>query len=249
MKKAGADVAVITTLGVISLLTVLPISTSAQGQSAVTDKIKGAFQSAYAATGTLAGWVIAEYPKGALILVNIPQADGVSFQQFVMNSVTGAWCNFVGVNALSWSLFDQLLYFGDVNGNVWQYDVSNDDNSAPINFIVLPAFSNFGTVGFKNFLMARPLYTGVDGGNPPLEARVDYDQSIPTGTQTIVPDGETPWGSPWDTSSWGPIVGAIAEWQSIEGTGVVGSVILSGLSRTALTLNHIDILLESGGIF
>lgn len=248
--KSGADVAVITTLGVVPLSAVLPISISGQGRAAVTDKIKGAFQAAALATGLLPGWQIIEYPRGALVIVNVPQADGVSFQQYVMNTVTGSWCNFESLNGLSWCLFGQNIYFGDTLGNVFEYDAGTTDNDNPIVGTALPAFSDFGTPGFKQFVMARPLYNALPGTAPPVAVRLDYDLTPPSGGQGTVPQGGSPWDtSPWDTSPWGATLTAISEWQSIEGIGQVGSVILQAASLTGLTLNHIDVIIQDGGMF
>lgn len=246
--KSGADVAVVTTLGVVALSTVLPISISGQGRSAVTDKIKGAFQTAYQQAGSIPGWQVIEYPKGALVVVNVPQSDETTIQQYVMNTVTGAWCNFVGLNALCWTLFGQNLFFGNAAGNVIQFDVSENDDGAPINGIAFPAFSAFKTAGFKRFLMARPLYTGALGISPPVELRVDYDVSPPSGAQQIIPSPLSPWGSPWN-SPWGAQTAAVSEWQCVEGIGQVGSIMIPVSSLSTLTVNHIDVLLEGGGMF
>lgn len=247
--KSGADVAVITTLGVVALSAILPISISGQGKAAVTDKIKGAFQTAYAVGGSIFGWDIVEYPRGALVIVNVPQPGGMNtYQQYVMNTVTGMWCNFTNLNAICWNLFDQNMHFGDANGNVNLFDFGQTDNDTPISGVCLPAFNDFGQPGNKRFLMARPLYTGAIGSDPPLELRVDYDVLFPTQSQTSIPSGGSPWGSPWG-SSWGPSIGAISDWQSVAGFGRVGSVILSISSNVGWTINHIDILAETGGLF
>lgn len=246
--KSGADLGVITQLGVLPLSAVLPISNAGQGRAAVTDKIKGAFQAAHRATGDMEGWQIIEYPQGALVIVNVPQADGVTFQQYVMNMQTGAWCNFVGINGLSWSLLEQNLFFGDTSGNVWQFDTGTTDNGNAIAGVVLPAFEEFGTSGFKRFLMARPLYNGPVGSNPPVVLRTEYDTTLPTSGQTIIPAGQSPWNSPW-YSPWGAAIGPISQWQGLEGIGQVGSLMLSVASYAGLTLNYIDVLVEPGGMF
>jgi hypothetical protein len=48
--------------------------------------------------------------------------------------------------------------------------------------------------------------------------------------------------------AWGPSTAALARWQSVQGIGQVGSVILSVTSQTPLTLNQIDILYAPGGV-
>ena len=236
--KSGADVAVLTTLGGVPLSAVLPISISDQEIAAVTDKIRGAFQSATAAQGALPGWQIVEFPQLAVIFVNVPQSDGVSFQQYVMATVNGSWCNFVDIPALSWSLFGNLLYFGDTVGNVYQFGVGQSDNGAGIQYAALPAFTAFATPGFfpipngfKQFLMARPFVVAQPGTVPPVQMRVDFDNSIPSLAETAAPESGSPWDtSPWDTSSWGAAPTAVALWQSVTGLGQFGSVLVAGAS-------------------
>lgn len=255
--KSGADVILMTVMGVIPLSSILPMSISAQGKFAVTDKIKGAFQSAVATSQALPGWQVVEYQKASIIIVNVPQSDGVTFQQYVMSTVTGSWCNFVNINALCWSLFGSSIFFGDASGNVYQFDVGTSDNGNAIPFVALPAFSAFSPPsyyvppsGFKRFLMARPFIVAQPGTAPPVSIRVDYDISAPILTQSTLPANSSPWGtSPWDTSSWGAAPTSIAVWQGLAGIGQVGAVLVAGYSLTSLTLNHIDVLVEEGGIF
>jgi hypothetical protein len=246
--KAGADVGVITSQGVVPLSTILAIDQSGQGRSAVTDKIKGAFASAYKGFGGLFGWQILEYPKGELLLVNVPQAGGTTSHQYVMNRATGAWCRFTGLNALALSLLSGELYFGTNGGTIHRLHANHDDNGVPVSGIVLPAFGDFGTPGAKQFKMAKPHFTAVAGTEPPVSVRVDYDRSPATVFSSAVPDAGSPWDtSPWDTSSWGPVPESLADWQSLEGIGRVGSVMIAVSSLNPLTLHHTDVIYEAGG--
>jgi hypothetical protein len=86
------------------------------------------------------------------------------------------------------------------------------------------------------------------GTDPPVVARVD-DTSVASLTSSFVPPFGSSWDvSDWDTSSWGPSTVPLARWQSVQGIGQVGSVILGITSQTPLTLNQIDILYEPGGV-
>lgn len=246
--KAGADVAIITSQGVLPMSTVLPAPESSKQQGAYTDRIKGAFNRAYTVGRSLYGWQLIEYPRGGIAIVNVPIASGEQFEQFVMNSLTGAWCKFDGIDAVCWSLSGDDLYFGDHEGNVCKYGTQFQDGDDPIEGLMLPAFSHFGVNVNKRFTMARPILQAADGSVVPVVVKVDYDTSETPTAIVDVPAGGSAWDvSPWDTSPWGPGIITMRKWQSLSGVGTVGSVMLNVSTRNQIRVNHIDILFEPGG--
>jgi hypothetical protein len=247
--KAGADVGLITSQGVLPLSGILPLATAATGRVAVTDRIRGAFAAAYRAGGGFNGWQVIEYPRGALMIVNVPTQSGSTSDQYVMNANTGAWCRFTGLDALAWSLLGDRIFFGHNTGTVFRFDVDHNDDGQAIRALAFPAFSAFGSQAKKRFTFARPLFSAAEGTEPPVVARVDYDTSAAALASSFVPSFGAAWDvSDWDTSAWGPSTVPLARWQSIQGLGQVGSVILGVTSQTPLTLNQIDILYEPGGV-
>lgn len=76
--KLGPDLGVLTSQGLVTLAGVLSTAEGRQGRSAVTDKISGAFTRAYRNAGTAGGWDVTEYPRGKLLVVNVPVVDGSS---------------------------------------------------------------------------------------------------------------------------------------------------------------------------
>lgn len=242
--QAGADVAILTETGILPLSSVLPLSLGQDEQVAITDKIRGAFQSAYRSSPNRFGWTVAEYPMGALLIVNVPQPDG-SFQQFVMNLLTQAWCSFTGLPAVCFGLIGDRLLFGTPDGRVCQYDVASSDNGTPIAFKCLPAFSDFKAPGRKRFTLARPLYTSALSYRAPVALRIDYDTTVPVLRQPVVPAGGAPWGSPWG-SPWGPVIKTVASWTGIRGDGLVASIFVSGATLNPFRLDKIDVQFEAG---
>lgn len=255
MLQAGADVAVLTETGLIPLSSELPLDTAQQEQAAITDKIRGAFQSAYQSGAALPGWAVQEYPMGGLVLVNVPKPDG-TFAQFVQNLLTSAWCSFSGLPATCWALLGDHLMFGTADGRVCQYDVGYADVlfpasapvAQPVSFKNLPAFSAFKTLGRKRFTMARPLYNSALGYRAPIALKVDYDISTTPLPQPPIMSGQTPWGAPWG-SPWGPIIAPVEKWTGLRGIGLVASVLVSGASLNPFRLDQIDIQFETGDSF
>jgi len=140
------------------------------------------------------------------------------------------------------------LYFGTNSGTIHRFHANYDDNGVPVSGIVLPAFGDFGTPRAKQFKMAKPHFTAVAGTEPPVTVRVDYDIAPATVFSSTVPDAGSPWDtSAWDSSSWGPSPQSLADWQSLEGIGRVGSVMIAVSSRNPITLHHTHVIYEPGG--
>lgn len=246
--KAGADLAILTQTGAVPLSSVLALSESQEDEVALSDKIRGAFQNAYALVGQAFGWELAEYPKGVLLIVNVPQSGG-TFQQFVMNVLTGAWCNFTGLNATTFSLLNDALIFGTSDGRVLQYDVNFQDSGQPISAICLPAFSGFKSLDKKRFLLARPLYFGALGYQPALRLAVEYDTARYLLPQGVIPSGGAVWGTAQWGTSWSAPVGQSSQWQGIRGVAQTASVLVNVVSNNPFRLDHIDVQFSTGGAF
>src|SRR5262249_37724949 len=142
----------------------LGTSPSGAGKSAITDKIVGAFRDSYRSAGTNHGWQLIEYPKQNLLVANVPIAERVTQHQYVMNTNTGAWCRFTGMNANCSALLGAALYFGGNNegagqtGVVYRYDSDYLDGASPVVATIQTAYSTFGTAANKLFTLARPLF-------------------------------------------------------------------------------------------
>src|SRR5262249_19875632 len=86
--QIGSDLGVLTSQGIVPFSGVLGQSQSGAGQSAISNKIVGAFKNAYINRGTLFGWQLIEYPKQNLLICNAPMTEAVEQNQFVMNTNT-----------------------------------------------------------------------------------------------------------------------------------------------------------------
>lgn len=244
--KIGADVAILTSAGALPLSAILSLTSTGAGQAAATDKIRGAFRSAYIGSGTTFGWQLIEYPKRGILLVNVP--DGTKYRQFAMNIQTGAWARLKDIEAICWGMKGDSIYFGDAAGKVRRWDVDNDDDGAAIIATAMPAFQNLDTPLRKQVTMARPLYSAIPGTNIPVQVKVDYDTTDAAFTYTTIIAPGSPWDtSPWDTSPWGAAIGPISVWQGAPGYGQVISPVMSVSSTSPVTLNQTDLMFHVGG--
>jgi hypothetical protein len=249
--KAGGDLGVLTSQGLVLLSTVLTSNVSGQSQYAITDKIAPTFRDAYEAAGSNFGWQVQEYPARNLILVNVPVAERVTQHQYVANVRTGAWCRFTNMNAGCWGLFNDGLYFGGNDGTVYKYTLDNfQDVGDPIQGVVQMAFQDYGTPANKRFIQARPLLQGPPGYAPQVTIKLDYDtslvapQSVPV--SSVGPDWDL---SDWDEEFWGVDAGPNLFWQDLVGIGRAGSVAFAVGSQGPMFFNQIDVVIETGGFY
>lgn len=249
--RVGADLGVLTSQGLVPLSQVLPLSESGAAQTAITDKISGAFQEMYRISGTAFGWQVVEYPKDSLAIVNVPVVERGASYQFVINTRTGAWCRFTGISAQCWGVSQGHLYFGGQTGSVWRYGVANADNGTNIVALLQSAYSDFGAPINKQFHMARPRFLAPQGYSPLVTIKTDYDTSPPSVTVIQAPTGGAQWDAPtslWDVTSWDPGAVPSLPWQSIQGIGMAGSIAFGVAAQSEITYNGADVVYETGGI-
>jgi hypothetical protein len=236
MMKYGADLAILTQDGVLPLSQVLPIDRSAADSRAITDSIRSAFTSAARNYGTSFTWQICDYPKDNWLFVNVPVSSTDFAHQYVMNTLTGAWCRFRGMKAYSWGLLGDDIYYGAANGNLFLADTGYSDDGTAITGDAWGAFSYFGSRGrLKQFKLIRPLLSTM--GSPTLAIGIvtDYDDTTPTGAVTL--SGSEPlWDTVfWDASFWGSESTIIKDWVGVTGVGTAAAVRLRMTTGSSLT--------------
>lgn len=203
MQKYGGDLLILTQDGVVPASKALAADRTSSAV-AVSDRISGAMGDAAELYGTNFGWEITQYPKGGALLVNVPIATN-SQQQYVMNTTTGAWCNFTGWGANTFEIHNDELYFGML-GEVRKAWTGTSDNGAVIVGEAVGAFDYFGTRnGLKQCRMIRPVL-GWDASPNELLIGVDADFVIaaPNGAIAVAPSTSGVWDSElWDVGIWG----------------------------------------------
>lgn len=247
--KAGADVLILTTDGAFPLSKAL-LTDRSQMQAAVTDKITNLITSDILQYSTNFGWQPIIHPTGNKMIINVPTVEGAISHQYVMNSITGAWCKFTGWNAACWELLGDKLYFGGTDG-VFEADTETDDNGSDVVSDVQQAFSNFGdNTAQKHFKMVRPIFVAQADVTPSLVMNVDYGTREPQGSPSYSSAGGSVWDvSPWDTSDWESGDVLIKKWQSVTGIGYSGGVrIKAASSGVKIRWQSLDIVYERGGV-
>jgi hypothetical protein len=223
--RFGTEVVLITVDGFVPLSKMLMVDRSSN-VNALSNKIDSAARLAIAGNPSTFGWCAMLYPTGNKLFINVPTAENETSYQFVMNTITGAWCRYMGWNANVFETVQDSLYFGGNDGTIYQGEFGSDDNGAAISGEMIPAFNYFGEkVRRKRFTQIRPTIIGTAGINVLLDLVTDLN--IPAAAKappTSVVAGLPRWDvSAWDTSPWTPSNYAISQWMGVGGEGFAAS--------------------------
>ncbi len=238
---------------VLTLDGLLPLAASLQSSRldprvALSDKIQNAISLASTTYGSTFGWQIFYFPRENMVWVNVPVQVG-SQQQYVMNTITRSWCNFTGMPANCWALFNNNPYFGGdgIVGRAWNGTFA--DNSTNINCSCLQAFNYFNARGTqKYFTRARPsIFTN---GQPAIGIGINVDFNVTSNTTPLnfSPVNTAIWDtSVWDVGLWGQDATITNNWQGITGIGYCGAIQLQSASM-GLTIQwaSTDVVYQGG---
>lgn len=224
--KYGASPLILTQSGIFPLESLLKAGEE-RSKFAVSYKIQHAFTKAANAGYAYDGWGMTSFPEHDMLLVNVPTSDIGHSEQFVMNTITKAWCRFQGWNARDFLSFGRSLYYSKGNsiyqcwlrdqdeyGSVQGVPTDGISQGTPITYTARQSFQGFGTASVKHPLSFMPLLesplghvavTGIDSNFivrdfPP--ATVDQDSGV------------MKWGiGQWGISRWGRGSGVESTWQ------------------------------------
>jgi hypothetical protein len=251
-QKYGGDLLLISQDGLLPMSSALQ-SDRLDPRVSLTNKIQYAVSNAVTSYGGNFGWDITYFPKQNLLFLNVPVNTGSGQQQYVMNTITQAWCNFTGWNANCFLLWKDLLYFGgnQVVCKAWD---TQADNGANIVADGKQAFNYCGAPGrVKRWTMMRP-YIITNGGTPGLQAaiNIDFDDSNPYLAANLnpTPTSNGIWGSGnWGTMLWGSPQNVQRQWQGVVGEGYSVAPRLKAVTN-GLTAQWMatDLVFEAGSI-
>lgn len=260
--KAGADILMITADGIIPLSQAM-LTDRSQLRIALSDKIVNLISNDVKSYANNFGWQIILHPIGNKIVVNTPKVENSTQYQYVMNTITGAWCTFGMVNTTSaWSadcfeLFNDVLYFaGSTGGVAYKAVFAADTGAADFGSIEIfatakPAFSYFKEPGVqKLFTMARPILALEGSIQAAISMNVDFNETIPNVNYISVGSAtSSPWDtSPWDVTPWGSDSTIIRNWQTTNGLGFSGCISMTTATTIALAWQSTDYVYQRGGI-
>ena len=247
--KYKGDLLIITQDGLFPLSGALQ-SSRLNPKVALTDKIQRATSDAVIAYGTNFGWCVTPFPRQDAIILNVPVNTNANQQQYVMNMITGAWCNFTGWYANCFEIYEDNLYFGGTNfiGKAW---TTYADAGQAIPTRALQAFSYFGAQAqLKRFTMMRPTFYGSSPPSVLGQINVDFDQSPATATLASASAIGGVWDTGvWDTALWGSGLDIYRQWQGANRVGYCGAPNLAtNTNSIELQWLSTDVVMEPGAI-
>lgn len=255
-ERMGSDVVLISRDGFLPLSRSL-LTDRAQMQDAISNKIEILVSNDVSRYGDNFGWQATLHPRGQKMIVNVPQTTGKQQYQYVMNTITGAWCRFTNWNANTFELMGDDLFFGSNLQNspnsafVARCDVGNSDNGAFIFGEVKTAFHYFGSLGYqKQVLMARPLLQTSGDLTIAIGMDMDFSDSFPEGMPTFSGVSGTKWNvAKWNTFPWGSDSEIKRDWQSVTGVGDAAAFHMRvANNKTALQWQAVQYTYRLGGI-
>lgn len=249
LMKYRGDILVLTNEGVFPLSSALNAS-RADPTVALTDKIRGPMRDAAADYKDNFGWNMVFYPQGSQFFLNVPLSTGANQEQYVMNTITGAWTRFSGIEANCWAVFNEELYFGG-NGIVAKYggEVFSDDE-LNINTDMKQAFTYLGAKGrLKTLKAIRPNFLADGAPSVELGFSVDFGDQAPTTSISFSTPNEGIWDTAtWDGANWGGL-GPFNDWQTV---GATGTSVALRMKTTTIDLDvryqSSDFIFEFGGV-
>ena len=248
IEKVGSDLIVTTQDGAISLTTFLPIDQVASTSMAMSTNIQNEFLASARSYGANFGWQSLHYPQGSYQLFNIPTSTTVALQ-YVINTQTGAWCQFTNQNAACWALYNGDLYFGAQDGGIiYKADTGLNDNATNIDWKIRPAFSYYGARGNqKLFTLCRPHFTTTGVPGFAIDLNIDFSSATPTS----IPSEPTIAGALWDVAKWDESYwtgeAQVANWVTVMGLGEAASPAIHGATKSiTIKFNSYDMIWQQG---
>lgn len=246
--KYRGDLVVITQDGLVALSSALEAS-RLNPKAALSNKIQSQISNATSTYSSNYGWQTIAFPKENMLLLNVPIQQGNIQEQYVMNTLSGAWCQFQGWYANCWELFNDHIYYGSNTfvGKAWD---TNSDNGTSITTAGFQAFNDFGIPVGKQFTMMRPTF--LTNGQPSIQGdiKTDFDLSAPSPNLSTAPIAGALWdAATWDSSLWADTLVTSRLWQGTSGIGKYGAPRISSMSLgIELEWVNTEIVYKQGGV-
>lgn len=236
--NVGADVMIVTAEDIVPLTTVLRGGFLGSGS-----KISGAVGVSARLHSESFGWQAIMHPEGRMLLINNPTAIG--YEQWVMNTITGAWSRFKDIEARSWGTLNRRLYFGGTGGVVYEFDENHEtDDGFAIDSVAVQAWSDLGLPHEKRIAACRPVIASEGTISYSIDIGFDFVTPLPSATTSVTSDG-SPWDtSPWDTSPWSPENIVLSEWSMCSGKGQMISTSLRVNAKQDISWLRTDFRVE-----
>ena len=223
--KYGARPLIITTSGLLEMQLSLTQDKSQLEATSYTARIYNAMTESATSYRSNFGWQAISYPRSNMLLLNIPTSTNTAIQ-YVQNVLTGSWCEFEGWNAYCLENFNDRLYMGTTDGQIFLLDEGSSDYGTDISAVGQTAYSDFGSKGkVKRWTMLKALVQASGSNRPSIGISSDFVETFNLSTLTSASSNEIIWGAfTWGSETWPQGAAAISDWTSSQQLGTWGSI-------------------------
>lgn len=252
--QVDSDVIVLTDRGYEAISRILPIGRATRNSHLLSYNIQPDVLSAIKRIGSTASWQVSLYPRGQMMIVNVP-VTSTTFEQHVRNINTGAWCRFMQDTTSKWSLFGSDIYFGDTSGVVYKFDDGSfTDNGTAIRVDAQPAWTYLQRRRQnKKLNLVRPVFKTAALPAVRLAANSDFN-TIQIGNSKTGGNFSNfyTWnatGSTWDSATWPLERKVVQPWLKVNAIGhALGVRVTMDVSVDQVEWNSTTYLFEPGGL-
>ncbi len=253
--RAGGDLVIATDIGLIPLSVAVQRDIAALSPSAISYSIEEAWNEAVRDRSS-EYWNCEVWPTKQMVLVTLPSEDGEQAQMFVANARTGAWALFTGWRATCVALFGDRMFYGSVDGQVIECEVTGADRGTPYTATVVPLFDPLKSpASIKVGLLARATVRAPADVTVRLSLQSDYEINLPAAPDDTAVASGAVWGSAeWGSSVWGDEAQkrTFRHWQSTPGQGyaisIAAQVTSGSISPPQIEFVQTDLTYEAGDI-
>lgn len=256
MTRYVGDLLILTREGVVPMSSLIAARDSSEPVASITDRIQALISEATTLYGDEFGWEMLYVPEFNQLYVNVPATNGSV--QYVMNTITKAWCRFTGYNAKCFAVFNLLPYFGFTTGVQKGYTGYLDDYNPStllgnsVTTTAVQAFSYFGSPGKqKHFRFARPIFIASTPPTVALNMTPDYEYdddelNLPSSS---VPNPAALWDTAiWDGAYWSGSLTTFKRWYTVNPIGFCAATALAVSNNSQTQWVATDIVYEAGGV-
>lgn len=236
--NVGADLAIMTTDGIIPISKAVQLDRGSTDLGAITAGIGPTWLQTIADQGATSDeWQLIGFPKRRMAIVNLPESAGP--YQYVMNTETGAWCRFYGLASVCWGTWNDRLFFGTASGNVIEAEVGSNDSGNAIDCLMAGSWQTFGDPIAPKYstLIGASLQAG---GSTTfyLGVTADYSVTTPQALSNVLP---TQKAAKWDVSLWDQAYFAGTSIGRLFATGTATGVALAPVVRAVISGDNVSI--------
>lgn len=197
----GGDLVVLTEQGAFPM-TALLMSGDERAKFALSFNIQNAITESARTYGTTFGWRSIVLPERNALLVNVPIAEDGEHQQYVMNTITKAWCKFTNWDAEDFAVFSGALYFASGTA-VYLAWSGTSDNSSNIIYRAKQSFQDYGNAAIKHPKLFMPILQVNGNVTYSIGIDIDFEDGELGGAVTYGSGGSAVWDTAtWDSSTW-----------------------------------------------